>query len=68
MSGATKRQGESPLLRWLPHRHRWEQSKVNRWGICFERMCRKCGAVQHTRIDDFNWDTCTTTWREGSHP
>ena len=52
----------------LLHRHRWEPTKVNRWYWCFERKCSKCGAVQHTRADDFRWDTLTTTWREGPHP
>jgi hypothetical protein len=62
--------GVSPfrMLMARLHRHRWEPAKVNRWHWCFERKCSKCGAVQHTRIDDFKWDTLTTTWRKGPHP
>ncbi|KFB66148.1 MAG: hypothetical protein CAPSK01_004517 [Candidatus Accumulibacter vicinus] len=50
------------------HRHRWEPTKVNRWYWCFERKCSKCGSVQHTRVDDFSWETLETTWRDGPHP
>lgn len=53
----------SCLVRLL-HRHRWIDSKFNKWGIAFEQKC-KCGAVRHHGLDDFNWDTLKTTWHDG---
>ena len=62
--------GVSPLWRLLAllHRHDW-QEKVNRWGWCFERKCRKCGAVQHNVWKDFiSWRDLSPKWRDGPHP
>jgi hypothetical protein len=69
MSGATERQGESPLrrLRALLHRHKWEPLKWNVYGIAFEQRCR-CGKVRHTTWSGFDWNTCTTRWTDGPHP
>jgi len=45
------------------------QDKVNRWGWCFERRCRKCGAVQHNVWEDFiSWRDLGPKWRDGPHP
>lgn len=69
MSGATERQGESPWKRLIArlHKHKWEPLKWNRYGIAFEQQCR-CGKVRHTTWNGFDWNTCTTQWREGPHP
>ena len=59
MWGATKRRAAA-LLAWF-HHHKWEDKKVNVYGIAFEQQC-KCGAIRTTDVDGFDWNTCETKW------
>lgn len=55
------------LWRRLFHRHKWRDTKINRYCIAIEQECA-CGAFRHQMLGDFDWGACVVRWRDGPFP
>ena len=60
------------LFSWLSrkvHRHEWEDTRINPFGVATEQRC-KCGAYQHHTANDLSGVEMgeDTTWHDGRHP
>ena|SRR3990167_2772082 len=59
------RYGDAPMF----HRHRWQESRLNPYGMTTEEKCR-CGAYRHHLAVDLDGVECgdEPRWRTGRHP
>ena len=56
-------------LKYLPHGHIWETTRMNQWYISTEEKCEWCGKYRHhLLVDVLPLGDFTTRWRDGRHP
>ena len=57
------------LRRLFRHRHKWEASIYNVFGIAVQEYCRRCGKWRHHYLEDIDgiYVGDEPRWREGKH-